>query len=79
MRLWPRTKKSPTSVKVVGREKTAVKLPSQTDYRALLKKYIAFVTEQNGGKLIIPRDAPPFTPHDVHELTTIDEEILKEK
>ncbi|MGL9620950.1 hypothetical protein QRQ56_23325 [Bradyrhizobium sp. U531] len=49
------------------------------DYRQLLKKYLAFVAQKNGGTPIMPRDVePPFDRRDVYELIILDEEALDE-
>lgn len=47
------------------------------DYRALLKKYLAYVGRTHEGEWPIPRDGDPaFTREEVWELTALDEENL---
>jgi len=50
------------------------------DYRLLLKKYVNFVTKQNGGVAVLPMSYDkPFDLQEVHELSAIDEEILDDE
>ena len=50
------------------------------DHRALLKKYIAFVTRKHGGVAILPMSwDQSFDPQEIYELHLTDEEILDDE